>query len=317
MPESLQKFGFLILDGFSNMVLASAVEPLRAANYYVGKTIFEWKLLSIDNSIVTSSSGISLQTHCMLDQIDRLDWLMVICGYGARKFSTQKCLAELRRAEKKCKVVGGLDAGAWLLAAAGLLTGRTATMHWLDLPAFQTEFTTVNASTARFVIDGNRVTAGGATTVMELMLRLIRDICCEAVAFDVSNSFVYNSERVEIDNRGTRTLSLTTRTPQLARAIAEMRRTLADPISLERLAKVANCSRRTLNRLFLRELNIPPGRYYELVRLAQARSLVEDSLMSAYEIAAETGYESGASLSKAYKKRFGVTLMSSRRAAKT
>lgn len=315
MSNSTQSFVFLLLEGFSNMVLASAVEPLRAANYCAGKTVFDWSLISTGAQTVQSSSGIGFVVDGTLAELGAADWLVVVCGYGAQDLSTPALCAELRRADKNCAVVGGIDAGPWVLAKAGLLNGRNATMHWLDMSAFQVEFPEVLALPDRYVMDGNRVTAGGATTVLELMLRLIRDSCGEAVAFDVSNTFVYNSDRVGIDNRGARSLSVTTRHPQLMRAIDQMRRTISDPVSLDRLAEVALCSKRSLHRLFLKELDIPPGRYYELVRLAHARSLVEETALSSYQIAAETGYESVPSLSKAFKKRFGVSLMSSRKAA--
>lgn len=315
MPHSVQSFAFLLLDGFSNMVLASAVEPLRAANYCAGKTIFDWSLISAGSQTVRSSSGIQFVVDGVLGQLAEADWLVVVCGYRARELSTPSLCADLRRASKKCAVLSGVDAGPWVLAEAGLLNGRKATMHWLDLSAFQTEFPDIVVLPDRFVLDGNRVTAGGATTVLELMLRVIRDSCGEAVAFDVSNTFVYNSDRVGMDNRGARSLSVMTRHPQLMLAINEMRRTVAEPVPLQRLADVAGCSTRTLHRLFLKELQIPPGRYFELVRLSHARSLIEETTLSSYQIAAETGYESVPSLSKAFRKRFGVSLMAARKVA--
>ena len=316
MPNTSQKYGFLLLEDFSNMVLASAVEPLRAANYCASRQWFSWQLFSLHGQSVTSSSGLRLLPDAALAEAGELEALFVICGYGARQHSTRELLSAIREARRRSHRIGGADAGSWILAKAGLLEGRRATIHWLDLQAFEEEFSNVEASPERFVIDGPALTAGGATTVLELMLRIIRETCGEAVAFDVSNTFVYNSDRIGIDNRGARSLSVSTREPQLIQAIDEMRRTIADPVSLDRLAEVSNCSRRTLHRLFLRELDIPPGRYYELVRLAHARSLVEETAMSAYEIAASTGYETTSSLSKAFKKRFGVSLMSLRRATK-
>ena len=60
MPNTSQKYGFLLLEDFSNMVLASAVEPLRAANYCASRQWFSWQLFSLHGQSVTSSSGLRL-----------------------------------------------------------------------------------------------------------------------------------------------------------------------------------------------------------------------------------------------------------------
>lgn len=314
MPNSPLKYGFLLFDDFSNMVLASAVEPLRAANYCAGQERFSWRLISQHGQPVTSSSGMRLLPDSSLAEAGELEALFVICGYGARRHSTRALLSDLRAASRRARRIGGGDAGSWILAEAGLLEGRRATIHWLDLQAFEEEFPNIEASPERYVMDGPALTAGGATTVMELMLRIIRETCGDAVAFDVSNTFVYDSGRAGAENRGARALSLQTRAPQLIKTIEEMRSNISDPLPLHALAASAGCSLRALHRLFQQELDTPPGRYYELVRLDHARSLAEDTTLAAYEIAAACGYETAAGLAKAYKKRFGVTLLSSRKA---
>ena len=41
-----QKIGFLLLNQFSLLAFASAIEPLRAANRHSGRQIFEWRVAS-------------------------------------------------------------------------------------------------------------------------------------------------------------------------------------------------------------------------------------------------------------------------------
>lgn len=312
-PQTPIRFGFVLLNGFSNMVLASAVEPLRVANYCAGKQLFDWSLITADSQPVKSSSGLIVLPDEALHSCEPMDFLFVICGYGARAHATPEFMAELRRVAKRTNIVGGLDAGAWILAEAGFLENKRATLHWLDLGAFREEFHNISVSDQRYVIDGNRITAGGATTVLELMLHLVRDKGGEALSFDVSNTFVYNSDRAGIGDRGARSISITARAPQLVKAIAAMRQSIEEPVSLAAVAASSNCSLRALHRLFTRELQLSPGRYYELIRLTHARSLAEETNLMAYQIAAATGYESSSSLSRAFKKQFGVTLMSIRK----
>jgi transcriptional regulator GlxA family with amidase domain len=304
--------GFLVFDGFSNMVLASAIEPLRAARDYAGEGRFQWQLLSIDGGDVTSSSGLSLRCHGRLSEARDLDMLFAVAGYGAREHARPEVIRALQLAGLKIPVMGALDSGAWLLAAAGLLDGYRATIHWQDMAQLAERYLHIGVANERFVIDRSRITAGGATTVMDLMLRLIGDAGGGALAFDVSNMFVYDSRQRTPDERGARNLSLTAREPQLIKAVNTMRANVEQPLPLAQIAAQAAMSTRTLTRLFVREFGVSPGQYYDSIRLDVARALVEETSFSAGEIATRTGYASSASLSRAFSTFFGHTLRSTR-----
>lgn len=303
--------GFLVFDGFSNMVLASAIEPLRAARDYGGS--FSWQLISITGRPVTSSSGLSLRCDGGLAELGRSDALFVVAGYGARDHARPEVVKILQMVARRIPVLGGLDSGGWLLAAAGLLSGHRATVHWQDLSTFAEDHLDIDVVNDRYVIDRNRITAGGATTVIDLMLRLIAEQGGDALAFDVSNMFVYDARPRTLEGRGARGLSISKRQPQLIKAVDAMRTNIEDPLPLEQIAASAAVSPRTLARLFERELGVSPGRYYQRIRLDTARALVEETMLLASEIAARTGFESSACLSRAYAAFFGHTVREARK----
>lgn len=312
MPIESLRCGFLLFDGFSNMVLASAIEPLRAARDYAGEGTFAWRLCSMDGGPVVSSSGLVLQPSSTLEGLEPVDVLFVVAGYGARDHAKPAVIGALQRMERRIGRLGALDCGAWLLAAAGLLDGHRATIHWQELDAFAETFLTVDVVTDRFVVDRRRISAGGATTVIDLMLRMIGERGGNALAYDVSNMFIYDVERALGHGRGAQNRSLEARAPQLIRAIAEMRRTQEKPLSLERIAAAAAVSPRTLARLFVRELGMAPGRYYQNIRLATARSLAEETNLTTSEIATRTGFASASALSRALSAHFGQSVRSFR-----
>lgn len=295
------------------MVLASAVEPLRAARDYAGPDTFSWRLLSADGGEVTSSSGVRLRCDGDFGHAQGLDMLFVVAGYGARQTATPQIVRALQLLERRLPVLGALDSGAWLLAAAGLLSGHRATIHWQDIGQFAEVHLDVDVVNDRFVIDRHRITAGGASTVIDLMLKLIADHGSGALAFDVSNMFVYDSRQRAPGERGARSLSLTARAPQLVKAVAEMRAHVEKPFDLGRIANAAAVSPRTLARLFQREFGVGPGRYYQNIRLDVARALAEETSLGANEIAARSGFASAASLSRAFSLHFASTLRDARR----
>ena len=195
MPNQPSGFLFVVFDGFSNMVLASAIEPLRVARDLSADPSYPgaWQRWT-ERPPVSSSSGLALYPDCALSDSKAYDALFIICGYGARRYAESEIPGKFRRAARKARIVGGLDTGAWLMAAMGLLDGYRATIHWQELAHFAEAFDKVDVRPERFVIDRDRITAGGASTVMNLMLELIRKEGGEALAFDVSNMFVYDVE---------------------------------------------------------------------------------------------------------------------------
>ncbi|MEX2631333.1 MAG: GlxA family transcriptional regulator [Tistlia sp.] len=308
-------YGFLLLEGFSNLVLANAIEPLRAANQLSGETLFRRSLLTLDGAPATSSSGIAVNADRRLSEAGPLDLLFVVAGYGFRERAEAAVLSALGRAAARSRRVGGLDTGSWLLAAAGLLDGRRATIHWQELEAFDEAFPAVEASGERYLLDGRAVTAGGATAVLDLMLRLVRERGGEALTFEVMSLFIYDAERAsERPFRGARSRRLVELTPALVAAVALMRRNLETPLPLAGIARASGASPRSLARAFRREFGLSPGRYYQSLRLAAARRLVEETGLGAAEIAVRTGFASTATLSRAFSGHFGTTIRALRRA---
>ncbi|MEO9877085.1 MAG: GlxA family transcriptional regulator [Anderseniella sp.] len=299
---------FLLLDGFSNMVLASGLEPLRAANSLSGQKLYEWRLLSVEGSTATSSSGIEIRCKD-LDSVSRLpENLFAIAGVGARDHATRTTSAALRRLDHHGCDLGAIDMGAWLLASAGVLDGYRATVHWEELGDFAETFPNVKVVSDRFVADGPRVSAGGATAGLEMMISRIYSDYGSALAFDVTNMFVYDAEMKYREGRGAINLSVSNRSPQLLKAIDAMRAHIEEPLSVNQVALLASCSQRTLTRIFLREINVSPGRYYASIRLSAARRLVEETRLSCSHIAAKTGFSSSASLARAYSAHYGTTI---------
>ncbi|MCB9958428.1 MAG: GlxA family transcriptional regulator [Rhodospirillaceae bacterium] len=311
--RSSQSVGLLLFDGFSNMVLASALEPLRALGNVAGKGAFSWRLATLDGGPVVSSSGLRLQVDGPIDSLCGVDLLIVICGFEVRRYDMARGRAALRRTARTAGVVAGYDTGSWLLAGAGLLDGRRATIHWQVLEEFQETFVNIDAVAERYVIDGNRMTAGSASGVMDLTLEIIRRATTHAEAFDAANMFRHRIETPNPFDLDANVIPRTRRSPVLIQAVEIMRRAIERPLRLDDVAIRASISRRSLERLFQVELGVAAGTYYRSVRLSHARGLVRESHLSAAEIAARSGFSSSTTLSRAYRAHFGTTVRDDRR----
>ncbi len=56
-----RRFVFLLLDRFTMLSFAGAIEPLRIANRVTGRTIYEWHLVGEGGTTATCSNGAAFQ----------------------------------------------------------------------------------------------------------------------------------------------------------------------------------------------------------------------------------------------------------------
>ncbi len=290
---------FLLFDQFSNLCLANCIEPLRAANTLGTGRGFEWLILTPDGRSGRSSSGIEIVADAALPVLQVSDYLFVVASYDHHRHDTVQTRRLLRAAARRARVTVGLDAGPWLLAAAGLLDGRRATVHWDLLDAFTERFLEVEASRARVLRDGPFWTCAGAISAMDLTLALIAEHLGLAARLDVEALFLRGEPPVGQEDEAVPD-------PLVRRALALMRDSLEQPLPLVALARRLSCQPRTLDRHFRARLGAPPGTVYRHLRLSAARKLIEDSRLSVAEIALRCGYDSPAALTRAVRRAYGV-----------
>ena len=77
--NKITKISFLLVEEFSMIAFASALEPLRAANRIRKKKLFEWEFLSLNNQKVFCSNGISIDTQNLNEEKLQTD-ILFVCG---------------------------------------------------------------------------------------------------------------------------------------------------------------------------------------------------------------------------------------------
>ena len=300
------KVTFLVFSGSSIMCVASAVDPLRAANRISGETLFDFKLISVTGEAPVTTCGLPVAVSGRFDANEAADVLVVVAGFGTQNYATSALLAGLRRAARAARACGGVEAGTWLVARAGLLEGRSATTHWEDMEDFSAAFPGVDVRPDRYVIDGPVFTSGGASPTFDLMLHLIRTRLGMAAALDVASVFIYDQARAATDAQPLVSLGrLDGYDPRLAQAIRLMEAHVDEPLTIDALARRAGVTARTLESIFRKSIGETPGAYYLRLRLSAARRLVVDTRIAMADIAGRTGFSSAAAFSRAFSRAFG------------
>jgi len=303
-----RRFVFVLMNNFTMLCFASAIEALRIANRISGKELYSWLLLSESGEDARCSNGCAFHIHDSLIELDRDDTVMLCGGLDVAEATTKKLLNWVRREARRGSRMAGLCTAGYTLARAGLLNGKKATIHWENQDSFAEEFEDVELTKSVFVVDGNRITTAGGTASIDLMLKLIADEHGDELGNAVADQLIYSSIRTDQD---TQRLSIPTRIgvrhPKLSRVIQMMEQNIEEPISPAILAKDVGMSTRQLERLFRRYLSRSPKRYYMELRLQKARNLLMQTDMTVINVALACGFASPSHFSKCYRSHYSTT----------
>ncbi|EBA10962.1 transcriptional regulator, AraC family protein [Roseobacter sp. CCS2] len=303
-----RRFVFVLMENFTMLCFAAAVESLRIANRTAGKPLYSWTIMSENGVEASCSNGCVFRVDSDLSELDRDDTIMLCGGVDVQQATTKRILNWVRRESRRGVTIAGLCTAGYTMARAGLLDGKKATIHWENQDSFSEEFEEVELTKSVFVVDGNRITTAGGTASIDLMIKLIADDHGEDLANAVADILIYSSIRTDQD---TQRLSIPTRIgvrhPKLSRVIQMMEQNIEDPISPAVLAKEVGMSTRQLERLFRRYLSRSPKRYYMELRLQKARNLLMQTDMTVINVALACGFASPSHFSKCYRSHYDTT----------
>jgi transcriptional regulator GlxA family with amidase domain len=307
VPEKTWTLGFLLLDNFTLISLATAIEPLRMANQLAGRELYRWYTLSIDGQPVKASDGLQVIPDVGVSKPLSLDMVIVCGGIGPSRSVQREHITWLQSQARLSRHLGAICTGSWALAKAGLLDGYEASVHWECLAAMQEAFPRVVLTPRLFTIDRDRVSSSGGTAPLDMMLTLIGRHHGRELAAGISEMFICDRVREESDHQRVPLKHvLGTTQPKLLEIVALMEANLEEPIGLDELAAYVDLSRRQLERLFQKYLHCAPSRYYLKLRLTRARQLLKQTSASIIDVASACGFVSTPHFSKCYREFFGM-----------
>ena len=307
-PAKTTHFVFLLLEDFSHLAFANAVEPLRIANLVSGQPLYRWSFVSENGTMATASNGSRTLVDHGLTDIPPCDRLFALSGINVRHHTTRPILAALRRARAEGIPLGALCSGAYVLAIAGFMDGMRVAVHWEFHDSFLEEFQDIALVRSVFVSDEPIVSASGGSATADLMLHLIGRDHGTDVATMVADQMVYNAVREGSANQRVSLQALSgMRNAKLAQAIAIMRDSIEFPLPMAEIALRVSLSTRQLERLFGKYLHTTPKKYMLELRLERARALLLQTEMSVVEIALACGFENQGHFGRVYRANFGTS----------
>lgn len=283
----------------------------EAGNDALGAPHYKIHILSAEGGAVQTSSSVALLTKALRDVPPKsVDTLLIAGGDEAglqAMVSDETVRKWVVKAAGSARRYGSICTGAFALAHFGLLHGKRVATHWSACGELARRCPEVTVDTsAVFVNDGPLWTSAGVTTGIDMSLEMVAADLGQSVAHTIAKRLVLYARRPGYQSQFSPMLDAQSHADAPFSALIHwMRENLDRRLDVPVLAERAAMSERTFVRKFSSSTGETPAHFVETLRLDQVRDLLATP-MSVKEIAARTGYSSGAQLSKAFDRRFGM-----------
>ncbi|MHA4806971.1 GlxA family transcriptional regulator [Flavitalea flava] len=203
--------------------------------------------------------------------------------------------------------IASICTGAFLLAATGLLEGKTCSTHWSAEHDFRRLFPNTDLHIDKLLVAGQGLyTNGGAYSFLNLILLLVEKY------FDRQTA-IYCSKVFQIDISRSSQSPFVIFQPQknhndelIGKAQSYMEENLSEKISFEKLASKLAISRRNFDRRFIKATGNTPVEYMQRVKMEVAKNALEKGRKKIYEIMDEVGYNDERAFRDVFRKITGL-----------
>lgn len=236
------------------------------------------------------------------------DTVVMLSPAAYAEIPPAELLDVLRGAHARGARVVSFCNGSFALAAAGLLDGRRAAVHWSHAAEFAARFPEVRADSAvLYVDDGDVLTAAGGAAGIDLCLHLVRKDHGSAVAAETARHTVLPLHRDGDEAQLDRQAHLDEDGAGLEPVLRWMEDRLATELTLTAIAERAAVSVRTLNRRFRARTGTTPLRWLIQRRLQRVQELLETSDQSVEQVAQQAGFGTAIALRQHFRRTIGTT----------
>lgn len=300
---------FVLAPNFTLLAFSSFVDTLRLAADDEDRSRpiqCGWTVLSHDMRPIRSSSGVEVVPTLELQDPARFDYVVVVGGILVGPQLPAELTNYLTHAASQGVALVGICTGSFILAQLGLMQNRRCCMSWFHIAEFQARFPTLDASSeALYIVDQNRLTCAGGTSVVHLASHLVEKHCGKRHADKALRIMIEDSMGPAVAVQPQPFSANRTDDDRVQRAMLLMERNLESPVSLEFVAAHVGLSVRQLERLFKTEIGMTPSHFTLQMRLSHALHLLETTRDPIFDVALRCGFVNHSHFAHYFRTRYG------------
>jgi transcriptional regulator GlxA family with amidase domain len=276
---------------------------------------FKVEIVGATRGPVMLASGLPIDTHRSIDEIDRTDIVIVpsivLKGADWDKGRYPELVAWFRAMHERGATLCSACSGIFVLAETGLFDGLEMTVHWGYASAFRRAFPRVPVQPDRVLIAAGKrqqfVSSGASTTWHDLVLYLIVRHVSPTAAQTVARMFA-----LQWHHDGLAPYVVFERPKDHGDAViaaaqdwVATRFSVASPV--EEMIRQSGLPERTFKRRFTQATGMPPLAYVQRLRVEDAKRRLERTDDAIDEIGWKVGYEDPAFFRRLFKRMTGLS----------
>ena len=310
----------LVPDGQSSLSTAASIigayEIFARANEYWaenGKSeLFKIQLAGISTKSEIYSGIVSVKPQTHISSITKTNLIIIpstlIRTYESAIKGNKLLIDWIAKQYKEGAEIASICTGAFMLASAGLLDGRTCSTHWSAEEAFKNLFPRVNLKAEKLITDENGIyTNGGGYSFLNLVIYLVEKYYDRQTAIYCSKIF-----QIEIDRQSQSPFTIFTGQKShddemVKKAQTYIEKNLHEKISVEDLSSKFAIGRRNFDRRFIKATGNTPLEYSQRVKIESAKKAFETSRKTINEVMYDVGYSDVKAFREVFRKITGMS----------
>jgi AraC family transcriptional activator FtrA len=252
---------------------------------------------------LSANGGVKIVAHSGLEALSGAGTIILPGWQNIDAIPPEILLEALRCAHANGARIASICSGVFVLAAAGLLTGRRAAVHWANAGALGRKYPQISVDpNVLYVDEGEILTSAGRAAGLDLCLHIVRRDFGTEVANQVARRLVIAPHRDGGQAQFIPRPVPVERDP-LGDVFTWARQHLDHDLSIAGLAAKARMSRRTFIRRVEQATSASPGEWVLQARMGEARQLLEATEMPIEQVATATGFGSADTLRHHFRTR--------------
>lgn len=306
----------IVPNGDNNLPsITGAYEIFCRANAYNKangkKELFKIQLAGISEEIDFNGRLFTVRPHLNISAVTKTDLIIIPSlnhNYNVALKDNEQLLPWLEKQYYKGAEIATICTGAFMLAASGLLDGKSCSTHWSVTENFRQMFPKVNLQVDELITDEKGIyTNGGAYSFLNLMIYLIEKY------YD-RNTAIYCSKVFQIEiNRNTQSqFAIFTGQKKHDDELVQqvqlyIEKNIEEKISVGELSTKFNVGRRNFDRRFIKATGNTPIEYSQRVKIEAAKKAFETNRKTINEIMYGVGYSDVKAFREVFRKITGMS----------
>jgi transcriptional regulator GlxA family with amidase domain len=315
----MKRLTILVPDGQTNLStvasIVGAYEIFIRANAY-WKNNHKKDLLKIELAGVSRKADFydglfSVKPQVNISEIKKTDLIIIPSlarDYEQALKGNKLLVAWIEKQYESGAEIASMCTGTFMLAAAGLLNGKTCSAHWSATNTFRAMFPEVKLQTDQLITDEKGIyTNGGAYSFLNLVIYLVEKYYDRGTAIYCAKIF-----QIEMDRESQSAFTIFSGQKShgdevVKKAQAYIESNLHERISIEDLSSRFAVGRRSFDRRFIKATGNTPVEYSQRVKIESAKKSLETSRKTINEVMYDVGYSDVKTFREVFRKITGMS----------